>query len=736
MENQRADKVPGPPEDAERQAHAATPADDDLLGVIADVERQLSSLRTYRAQAEEARARWQAAEAELRRRGVEVEEHTKRIAGERDDLSQAQRKLQDLDVQLRARSEKIDRDFESLAEEQRRAAQAAERRETDLAARSATLEQREKRLAEHTASVSRHRETVQALETQIAERERAIAETFAELQRREQEFTELRSRAAAAEKLASDRTADLARAQEEARDHAKRADSLSRTGEEAKSAHERAIASLKAEIARAGEAQSELIASLSERERRIEQAGEKLKQSADEAKRHASAAQESESRTEDFKRQVIERDTRIQDLSRKLAAATTKLREVSQSLQEQAHLIGEGREMEAELERRAERIADLERQVVESGSRLSGDEEGGGVPDAAHSAEREALEQRAQELEEQLRATQARLEEALSASDERAEGTEATGSTGHLGGAEIPSEVGEAIVTRWRRLRTMRTILREQAEKLRHASEALRARYESSGNSSADRETLARERAALAEARQRLEKQRGAPAKSKSAVASVSYGVLAATALAGLSWAVAGQVAPALYEARVVIAADTKTQAAAPDQLAEWQRYHESLLKDPALVDMAAERMGRRGIASLSSPGLLQTRLNADMSTSAPGEGKLALALRGRGASETTRALDTYATALVSQANANREHRSDGLSTVIVESPNAGAGPIEDERFVYALGIFACGCVVSVAGGGLAMRRIAGAKERFEQEQTDELQPEDWNRPPQNYSRG
>src|SRR5262252_2515772 len=77
-------------------APASTPADDELLGVIADVERQLAALRTHRAQHEETRARWSALEQELARRSLELTQGSEKLRSEQERLVEGHAKLKTL----------------------------------------------------------------------------------------------------------------------------------------------------------------------------------------------------------------------------------------------------------------------------------------------------------------------------------------------------------------------------------------------------------------------------------------------------------------------------------------------------------------------------------------------------------------------------------------------------------------------------------------------------------------
>jgi hypothetical protein len=262
----------------------------------------------------------------------------------------------------------------------------------------------------------------------------------------------------------------------------------------------------------------------------------------------------------------------------------------------------------------------------------------------------------------------------------------------------------------------------------------VRARYDEVERVAAERQALARERAAFATARSGFEV-KPPPTSKASALGASCYAAVAIAALAGLSWAIGGQVAPATYEARATISADGRGTTPSNDQLAEWQKYHESLLKDPALTEGTAERMGRRGIVSLATPGAVMSRLDADLSTQSVSNGQLTIQLRGKGASETARVLDTYVTALVSQANADRERRSDGLSTAITEAAGTGSGPVSDPRLIYAGVTFVLGAGLSYGAGVLVLGRLSAAKERLEHAHEDGDNPAEWQKPPQEYAR-
>jgi hypothetical protein len=262
----------------------------------------------------------------------------------------------------------------------------------------------------------------------------------------------------------------------------------------------------------------------------------------------------------------------------------------------------------------------------------------------------------------------------------------------------------------------MRHTLRDQAAKLGQAGESLRERYAECEKILAQRDSLATAQAALAESRKKLERLHAQASKSK-ATALVFYAVLGVAILAGFSWVVAGQLAPATFAATAIIAADGRGEQPSDDQLNEWQRYHETLLSDPRVIEIAAERMARRGIASLGSPGQLQAFLDRGFSHDSAAPGQLTLELRGQGATRLTRILDTYVAAVSSQSNASKEHRADGLATTVLTVASTGPGPIRDARLFYAAGVFAGGLALAICAVVLIWKRLSTAKVRFEQDQ-------------------
>lgn len=195
--------------------------------------------------------------------------------------------------------------------------------------------------------------------------------------------------------------------------------------------------------------------------------------------------------------------------------------------------------------------------------------------------------------------------------------------------------------------------------------------------------------AALETERRELEELRTILAASEQALARRAAGtrVVTTTALAsaflavsaGLSWHVAGVIAPtpALASLDLVVAsrAPESQQGATPDAsgVAEWL---ESQLADERFTGVVAGRLGDLGRTNAESATLVAGL--ADRMTVASDGPHVRLSLRADGADAASAALDAVATAAVSEANRLPERRSDLLRVAIA---NAGQ---EVGRAVFA----------------------------------------------------
>lgn len=264
------------------------------------------------------------------------------------------------------------------------------------------------------------------------------------------------------------------------------------------------------------------------------------------------------------------------------------------------------------------------------------------------------------------------------------------------------------------RLRRYRFAVRQQADKVRKGQAALRKRFEACEQLLAQRAELAAAHAAITDVQRKMQKRRATSSVAAAALCST----LSLAVLAGLSWAIAREVAPGTYAIATSLTADTHGRDLSGAELAEWQRFHEELVLDPRFYERVAQRMQRRGIISLSQASAVAERLRTDFSVSSSKNGEINLELRGKGAQKTERELDTIASTLASEANAARGERADGASTTPPTPAKIPSRPLDDSSLYTAGGIMGGGTLIGLILGSFAWRRLASAKTRFEEDVT------------------
>lgn len=271
----------------------------------------------------------------------------------------------------------------------------------------------------------------------------------------------------------------------------------------------------------------------------------------------------------------------------------------------------------------------------------------------------------------------------------------------------VPAYLG----SRRERLANVRRAIRDRALRLERTEAVLEERAREADQVLANRREIAKAAAALQKREQRV---MALLARNKSLT--VLFYAVATVALVGvLSWALADQIAPARYAVTAEIRADGRGRTLSPDELDEWQRYHESVLSDPALIEVAADRLGKRGIVELARPGDLSARLQSDLSFESSEPGRIVLELRGDGAGVTKRTLDTYAVSVVSLANGTKDQRAGGAGSKLTVDATVEADALKDDRPVYAAGIGGGGLLIVGVGGMVLYRRLRAQHAAYEQ---------------------
>lgn len=309
------------------------------------------------------------------------------------------------------------------------------------------------------------------------------------------------------------------------------------------------------------------------------------------------------------------------------------------------------------------------------------------------------LAEREQEFNEMSARMAQDLRETAEALRDREKALEATGG------------VPDYLINRRERLARMRRAVRDRLNRLERQEAVLNERAREADQILANRREIAKQAAVL---QKREERVRALLSRNKT-ISMMFYTVATFAIVAVLSWAVADQVAPARYAVTAELVADGRGRILSPDELAEWQRYHSEILTDPSLMELASDRLKKRGIEELARPGDLASRIKSDLSSQSPEDGRLVLELRGEGAGLTTRTLDTYIVSIVSIANGTKDQRAGGAGTKVSVDAKVEGEPLVDERPMYAGAIGGGGILVIGLGGFGMYRRLRAQHAAYEQ---------------------
>lgn len=582
-------------------------------------------------------------------------------------------------------------------------------------------------------------------QTQVARREADLAQRAAEVERREAgaksadaELAGLRERLAAerrevealAEKIRAERdgvqklvseSAERARALDElARGLKERETAASEQSEQAEAArrrHEESIAELgqqRAEIERAA------------REREAESA--ETARSLDDAITHAT--QRAAELAKDREKFEIERQSqaaRAAEREKALAAARADLEKAQAELKAKSGAAGKAdaaqiTAFQAQLKERDSALAQLtqERDRLDSELRAAGNRmaelerqaaEGYGAAEA-DPAELADLQEKIDKRDRAIDALRTKLEEAkaeIASLTDRLQSGPTDGAP--AGQATDLLAIDARLAQRRERLHHYKTLLRDQSSKILQAKSALAKRAEQCEQVLGKRAELAQAKQALDARAARLDR---SASRNKAAVALLCV-VTTVAILGGLSWAVAKQAFPGAYLVQATIAAQSDGQPLEPEQLAAWQQSMMALTLDPVVMETVAERMKKRGIVDLSTPGDVMARLKTDLDASVPAPGEMVLSLRGSGSEATRRTLDTFLAAFIAIANESRERRADRASTAVTVKPSSDASPISRPHVAYAGAIWGASSALMLLVGAFIWSRLAQAKQKYDE---------------------
>ena len=267
------------------------------------------------------------------------------------------------------------------------------------------------------------------------------------------------------------------------------------------------------------------------------------------------------------------------------------------------------------------------------------------------------------------------------------------------------------------RLHRIHQALHHRVHQLKQAKETIDAKMQEADRVAAMRQSIAAERKDLEKREHRLAARAGA----SRGVSALFLGALAFVSLGVMSWAVVDRAFPATYLASATLSVDDSDGALTDAQRDSWTQYLSSLTSDPRLIEVAAHRMGRRGVSELATGGALANRLQSDLDLSTPAPGRLTLSLKGQGAQRTERLLDTLLASVVSVANDARNQRDDGASTVVADPPKAASEPLNDPRPIYAAIGWGVSSAVLILLCIVVWIRVGAARRKLDEESAQML---------------
>lgn len=660
---------------------------DDQLAGISKRKHELDALET---EVQEKLAREETAARKLEQAIAELE-HTRGQLGEQDAKYE----------QLHGEMGALRADHEKVAAELKSAVSKLRGREIELSERSKALEE----LAEKAGNIEHElSDTREKYEQRIAATEQQIAQLKEQLTREQQVSTGLRAQlkslehqqGAEADERVLQLQNELNERQKQLQEAVAQVESLQNDGQSRSEADQMHIDSLTSELEGTKAQLDELNAQL------------------------ASIGADADQELTDQRERAAKLESQVQTLSEELKQANARQEELALQLAQRPEGDPEGEsKLRAQLEEAAAGKSAIESKLNERESQLRELADRVMSLESELEAAREAGESSGTENDEETRAKIDSLETQCSeliATVERLN-TDLEKAKASAGSAEGPVRSDEWTSKRRERLNKVRSILRGDAEKVRLATEALRTRYDQCEQVLTKRAELAEAYEAIASAQRKYQNK-----EVRSGVVLGLFGMLAIMLILGVSsWFISGRVMPGMYSSRATLAATTPDGKLSEGDLAQWESYISGLTSDPRFLEVAAERMKRRGITEFATPGELGQHMGEYLDVAASMPGEVVFEYRDHGAERTQRILDTFSVALASAANNARARRVDAAVTTVEEAATLTSEPLDTKRLEMAGMIFGGAMLATLILGGIIWRRLAAAKARFEKDSRVEV---------------
>ncbi len=767
----RAGSEPSP--QAEMKIHKA---EEDVLGVIQNVETQLGALRKAHEEHRQAMADLGNRKRAIEEQAAELESRETELTTREVELAEMRQEFESRELNLVQRASGLEQRESKLATQ----AEQLEQQEAQLESKEGELEGKIRELDEQLAGISRRKAELNALEKEVQQKlaiedesAKRLEAAIAELEQARAQLgemdatigsltTELAKTRHLHEKAAAELKTSVSKLRGREIELGERTHALEELAEKAgaieheltttRELYEQQLGELRAQLAETNEqlvreqkVTDGLRAQIEKLEREHKRGDGELARHVEALERQlAGAGQELESTRAQLETLRAQGDERHDQRGAELAEALERAQSRVSELESELSRLSDGAE---QLEAERGRVEQLKEAVLRLREQLEGSQSERERLSAELAAKPEADTEEIERLRAQLgeasgaadeaRARLEKTEAALTALREQVEAGDNQAAKATAKVQELEAQSSELFATieklseelerarsrpgvdadQWSqrrrdRLRRMRKILRGDAEKIRLATEALRTRYEQCEQVLTKRAELAEAYEAIAATQRKYQNR-----EVRSGVVMGLFGMLAITmVLAATSWFVSGRVAPGVYASRVTMAAAGGEARLKPEDLTQWEVYITGLTQDPRFLEVAAERMKRRGIAEFAVPGELAKEMDRSLDIVSSMPGTMVLEYRGPGAERSRRVLDTFAVALSSAANNARARRSDNAVTTIEEPASAGQEPLDTQRIRTAGIIFGGAMLATIVLGGVLWGRLSAAKARFEKD--------------------
>tara|TARA_R110002073_G_scaffold118918_1_gene258826 strand:+ start:773872 stop:776325 length:2454 start_codon:yes stop_codon:yes gene_type:complete len=677
---QRESKIATQAEQLEQQEAELETKDSQLERRIQELDAQLAGISKRKAELEEI-------EKEVKEKLAREDEAAIKLQAATKELGLAKKSLEDLNTRVQSTNTEVTeiRQAHQAAMQELAASENLHKKVSDeLKSAESKLRGREIELGERSHTLEELAEKAGNIELELTTARQEYAQEICELSdtldTERQASEELRAKIAKLEQVQQDAESASGTQVSELRAELERASaelsSLKAAASEIESQSDSRVSDIATELKASQNQVQELTAQLGEiatcadQELSDERAKlNKLESAVSQLQTQLKEVTDQKSTLESKLAQAIESQSGIDP--EELVALQSQVEQANESASESKRSLEES---QSKLDAVTQEIAAYESQATESGNRIA------------------ELENQSTELFETIEKLGEELETAKASSQ------------------TTKIDVDEWNQSRKSRLRKMRKVLAGDAQKIRLATEALRSRYDQCEQVLTKRAELAEAYEAISTAQRKYQHR-----EVRSGVFLGLFGMATVMlALAAISWFVSHRVEPGTYASQATMAAASGNVELSESGMTEWEGYITQLISDPRFIEVAADRMKRRGITEFGVAGDLSKEMTQSLDVASAMPGTVVLEYRGEGALRSQRVLDTFTVALASAANNARARRADSPLTIVESEAQAGAEPLDTRQLEMAGMIFGGSMLMTLIVGSLLWRKLSAAKAKFE----------------------